>query len=382
MHLSTLNAACYNQRTMLHTDYSASYSTWRVIGHEWAVAYLQRAITASNTQASDNQRGLRNAYLFLGPQQVGKSTLVRAFAKALLCERTDLDGQACGECVSCRMLDGSGHPDLRIFAPTDKDEAIDRVNGSLKVEHADELIHDASLRPNMGRYKVFLIQEAQLANAAFLNKILKTVEEPPDRTIICITATDRSQVLLTIVSRCEVMELRPIAAETIRQALIADYDADLERAELLARLARGRFGWAVRQLEDKNSDQLRLEQISQLHQLVVGSRVDRLRFSEQTSAQRNSERLFGMLEMWAIWWRDVLLVQNDCADAISNLDQLQAVERYASQMESTSVRHHLDTLKRIEQYLHHTVNTRLALDALLLDMPRPASTGARATIQA
>ena len=367
---------------MLTMEYSASDTTWRVIGHEWAVAYLQRAIAASSKQATDNRRGLRNAYLFLGPQQVGKSTLVREFAKALLCEHVDGSGQACGECTSCRLMNSGGHPDLRVYSPIDKDDTVDRINGSLKVEQADELIHEASLRPNMGRYKVFLIQDAHLANAAYLNKILKTVEEPPDQTIICITATDRSEVLPTIVSRCEVMELRQLPAETIRRALVNKYAVNAEEAELLARLARGRFGWAVRQLEDKSDGEQRLEQIRQLHQLVAGSRVDRLLFSEETSAQRNNERLFSMLELWAVWWRDVLLVQNGCEDAISNLDQLQAVERYASELAPESVRRHLETLKRIERYLHHTVNTRLALDTLLLDMPRPASAGTRSTMGA
>ena len=110
--------------------------------------------------------------------------------------------------------------------------------------------------------------------------------------------------------------------------------------------------------------------LGELQHLVEANRVERLRFAEQTAAQRDNSNLFGMLELWVTWWRDVLLTQHGCVDAIGNLDQQQILERYAQTLPATAVQRHLETLKRVEQYLHHTVNTRLALDALLLDMPR------------
>lgn len=357
---------------MLKTSTHESQPTWPIVGHEWAVDYLTRVMKMNGMNPADSDRGTRNAYLFLGPSQVGKSTLVRAFAQALLCEAVDDRDRPCGECRSCRYFRGGGHPDLRIYPPLDKDEEVDRANGSLRVMQAEEIIHEAALRPTMGRYKIFLIQDAHQARVEFSNKLLKTLEEPPLHVILCLTATDRSELLPTIVSRCEVMELRPVASATIRQALVVERHVDPEEAELLARLSGGRYGWAIRQLEDTSYGEQRLEALDQLHRLVAGTRIDRLKFSEEIAAKRNNERLFSMLELWAIWWRDVLLAQNGCADAVNNLDQLAILERYATQLTTTAVQMHLQTLKKVERYLHHTVNTRLAMDTLLLDMPRQA----------
>lgn len=339
--------------------------------------YLQRVVGADRAgrdtewaQVSSRTR-LRHAYLFVGPPQVGKSTVVRAFAKALLC--TGEGPQPCGKCRSCRLMEKGAHSDFRLFSPTDSDGLVDRANGELRVEASAEVIHDAALRPVEGRYKIFHIQDAHMARREFSNKILKTLEEPPGHVVICVTATDRSLLLPTIVSRCEVIDLRPIPVAVAKEALAEGWNVEGDRAELLARLCGGRLGWAVRQLEETGGADKRLERLAELRTLVDANRVERLRFSEQTAADRNNRNLFDMLELWVTWWRDVLLTQHGCADAIRNLDQQTYVEDYAGVLSQSDVQRHLETLQRVERYLHHTVNTRLAMDALLLDMPRRAA---------
>ena len=93
----------------------------------------------------------------------------------------------------------------------------------LRVEQAVELVHEATLRPVEGRYKVFVIQDTHTANDGFANKLLKTLEEPPEYVVFVLTALDRNSVLPTIASRCQVMELRPLAARTVREALMAQW---------------------------------------------------------------------------------------------------------------------------------------------------------------
>src|SRR5688572_31588769 len=92
----------------------------------------------------------------------------------------------------------SNHPDLRIVQPLDKDGAVDRADGTLRTEQAAEIIHEAALRPMEGRYKVFLIQDFHNANPTFANKLLKTLEEPPDHVLLLLTARDRESILPTI----------------------------------------------------------------------------------------------------------------------------------------------------------------------------------------
>jgi len=334
---------------------------WPVYGHTWAVNYLQRTLQST-------AGGLRHAYLYIGPQQVGKSTLARAFVQALFCEKSST--QPCGDCRSCRLLQHGNHPDFRVIQPMSKEGTVDRAGGTLKVEQAADIIHDAALRPMEARYKVFFIQDFHQANPAFANKLLKTLEEPPDHVVLILSARDRESILPTIVSRCQVIELRPLTVAEVENALVQRWNAPAEQAVLLARLAKGCLGWAVQQLADREGASRRQEQLAQLRQLVQADRVERLHFVEQMATDRNNEHLFAMLELWSTWWRDVLLAQVGCPEACCNVDQQEEIARQAAGLESTTVREYLHTLRRIEGYLRHTVNTRLALDVLLLRLPQ------------
>lgn len=345
-----------------------------IVGHEWAARFLHR-LTQPAAQASTSiveagvdkmQAGLRHAYLFLGPAHIGKSTLAQRFAQAILCK--DAESRPCGDCRSCGLMARGIHPDFRLVQPTDKDGAIDRVDGLLRVEAANEIVREAALHPVEAAYKVFMIQDAHRANAGFANKLLKTLEEPPPHVILCLTALDRTQLLPTIVSRCQALELRPTPREAIYQALIDQHGVEPARADLLSRLANGRMGWAIAQLAADVED-TRLAQLETLWRLSAAGSVERLAWAEKMASNRNSPQLFGLLELWVNWWRDVLLFQAGCADACNNVDQQARIAAYAQAVDQTEIREYLGTLQRIEGYLHHTVNTRLALDVLALQMP-------------
>jgi DNA polymerase-3 subunit delta' len=267
-------------------------------------------------------------------------------------------------------MERTGHPDFRMVQPTDRNGNIDRSAGLLRVEQATEVIHEAMLHPLEGRYKFFLIQDMQQANDSFSNKLLKTLEEPPAHVVLCLTAHDRSGLLPTIVSRCQVIELRPLDPGVIEQALIDRWQASGEQAALWARLSNGRLGWAVEQLYSDEKGKERRQQIAELRQLVQSSRVERLKFSQKLSTNRDNDRLFSLLALWISWWRDIFLVQTGCVDSCSNIDYQQALWEDAASLDPEAVRHYLHTLGRIEGYLHHTVNTGLALDVLLLQLPR------------
>ncbi len=345
---------------MLETIADLQSTGWPVYGHTWAVHFLQRTL---QTAAG----GLRHAYLLLGSPQVGKSTFARAFAQALLC--TDPAKRPCGVCRACQLMQHGNHPDLRIVQPLNKDGLVDRADGTLRVEQAAEIIHEAALRPMESRYKVFFVQDFHNAHPTFANKLLKTLEEPPDSVILILTALDRESVLPTIVSRCQVLELRPLSLPEVENALVQKWNTPVEQATLLARLANGRLGWAVQQFADREGASRRQGQLTQLKELVQANRIDRLNFAEQMATGRNNEQLFALLELWTTWWRDVLLTQVGCPEACCNVDYQEEIARQAAGLEPDVVRNYLHTLQRIEGYLHHTVNTRLALDVLLLRLP-------------
>jgi DNA polymerase-3 subunit delta' len=268
-------------------------------------------------------------------------------------------------------MEKNGHPDFRFVQPSDRNGDVDRLNGVLRVEQAAEIIHESVLHPIEGRYKFFLIQDAHQANDSFSNKLLKTLEEPPAHVVLCLTAHDRSGLLPTIISRCQVLDLRPIDSHRIEQALVERWQAPAEEAALWARLSAGRLGWAVRQLQAREQGEERRHRLQELRQLAQSNRVERLLFAQKLATNRNNELLFPLLALWVSWWRDILLVQSGCAYSCSNIDYSEILGEDARRFDPEEVRQFLYTLGRIEGYLHHTVNTALALDTLLLQLPYP-----------
>lgn len=359
----------------MQTDWTSSLAPgqWPVFGHSWAIQLLARTAAPSAGGATAGARtGPSHAYLLLGAPQIGKSTLARAFARALLC--TGEGPRPCHRCRHCQLIARNAHPDLQLFQPKKKlpnkdEEVVDRIDGSILRPQADILVHEAALRPLEGRYRILLIQDAHRANEVFQNKVLKTLEEPPPNTLLLLTALDRGSLLPTIVSRCQVLDLRPLDTATVEDALRRGWQVNQEQAALYARLCNGRLGWAVDQLADPENNRQRLDQLHQLWELLAADRVRRLAFAESLAANRDSRQLFGLLELWTAWWRDVLLVQAGSAEACSNVDQADELHRQAQALASEPVRQLIHTLQKIERYLHHTVNTRLALDVLVLQLP-------------
>lgn len=372
--------AMNDMQTSVTIDVASSTGEgWPVYGHEWVVRLLQRAMkpvaqAAGQAKFDDGATSrLRHAYLLTGSQQVGKSTLAHAFAQSLLCTRADdgMTSSPCGECRACQLMVHGNHPDFRLIQPLDSDGNADRQNGTLRVEQAAQIIREVATSPMEGRYKFFLIQDFQRAHPSFANKLLKTLEEPPKHAVLCLTASDRNSLLPTIVSRCQVFDLHPVDTKAVAQALKEQWAVDEAEAELLARLSNGRLGWAVRQHEEPKGLARREEALGTLWQLVEADRIDRLAFATSLSSNRNNQQLFGMLELWSTWWRDIMLAQSGALDSCSNVDQLDEIQRQAHILAPRAVRQYLDTLNRTDGYLHHTVNIRLALDVLLLEMPQP-----------
>ena len=373
IHRDDLSAIChYVTITLAMTDTKRSELTeksWPIYGHQWAVQFLQQAVANAGQNGDANASTLRHAYLLTGPRHIGKTTLGGILAQSLLCE--EQEDSPCGKCRACRLIAHGNHPDFRLLQPLDKNGQVDRIDGMLRVEQATDLIREVTLRPLEGRYRIFLIQDAHTANDSFANKMLKTLEEPPDHVILCLTAEDRSLLLPTIVSRCQVLALRPLNPTIVRNALIERWKAPEEQADLLARISNGRLGWAVAELDDQEFLGNRRQALEQLWALVRADRVDRLAFAEQLATDRDNRRIFGLFEQWTVWWRDVLLVQSGCVESCNNIDQLEELTSEAQTIPTSTVRQYLQTLQELEAYLHHTVNVRLALDVLLLKLPRP-----------
>jgi DNA polymerase-3 subunit delta' len=319
---------------------------WPVIGHEWAVDQLDRALRHGR---------MRHAYLFTGPAQIGKMTLARAFAAALNCTG---DQPPCGHCRACTLIAKDAHPDVTI---------VESDGGTLKIDQIRALQQMLALRPYEARYRVAILRRFHEARPTAQDALLKTLEEPSPNTVLILTANAADGLLPTIISRCQPLHLRPLPVETVRAALEQGWDAPPETAQTLAQISGGRIGWAIRALHNPDELDQRSATLDLLETLLSGNRRARFALIDRLSLDKPA--LIDMLDVWQGYWRDTLLIASGSRAPVTNYDHLDAITQLAQQIGTDTAQQALEATRRTLSYLDKNTNTRLALEVLTLDYP-------------
>ena len=181
-------------------EYIVSARKYRPMSFDSVVGQTALTTTLRNAVRSGK---LAHAYLFCGPRGVGKTTCARIFAKAINCLSPTSDGEACGECESCRAF--AEQRSYNIFE-------LDAASNN-SVEHIKSLMEQTRIPPQVGRYKVFIIDEVHMLSQAAFNAFLKTLEEPPAHVIFILATTEKHKILPTILSRCQIYDFERMTVE-------------------------------------------------------------------------------------------------------------------------------------------------------------------------
>ena len=331
---------------------------WQTLGQDRAVAALQRGLA---------QGRRAHAYLLVGPPQVGKGTLALELAQALNCEGPE---PPCQECSPCRRIAAGIHADVQVVGVEVGDGGAHK---DIRIQQIRDIERAVSLRPFEGRCRVIIIDPADAMNEEAQNAFLKTLEEPPPDVVFDLS-TSRPQALRpTIRSRCQRLDLSPLPVPQLEEALRQRWAVAPRQAQLLARLSRGRLGWAIAAHQDEEMMRVRHEALMDIRALPERTIQERFAYASEVAGRFSRDRatVLAVLDLWREWWRDILLLSSGCQDAITNLDLWDILRAEASRYDPAQVVAFLRSLAASKRHLEENVNPRLALEVLMLALPAP-----------
>jgi DNA polymerase-3 subunit delta' len=336
---------------------------WQVYGQTRTVCLLENSLKNGN---------LAHAYLLAGPAHVGKMTLALNLAQALNC---DADERPCLECASCQKIAAASHADVQIIGLSKNEDSSEKK--LIGVEQIEDIQHAASLPPYEGHHKVFIIDGAELLSIESANRLLKTLEEPNENVTFLLLTVNERLLPTTVVSRCQRLELTPLSIGEAGEALEKNFGIEAGRARLLAGLAHGCLGWAISAAGDETVIRQRNDELNNLIDAVKGDSERRFDYAARLATRFGQSRgdVYDALDLWLDYWRDLMLVKLGCHDMVTNIDRQAELIEKAAGYRLGQIKSFIERIQSAALHLKQNVNARLALEVLMLDIPRKEGGG-------
>jgi len=286
-----------------------------------------------------------NAYLFIGPEAIGKSLVAKELAKILNCQNKKFD--SCSTCNSCQRIDSYRHPDVHWI---EKD-----TSGFIKIGDIRELGNDIYLRPYEARKKVYIIQEAERMTEEASNALLKTLEEPPLDSILILITSQANRIFPTVVSRCQRIYFSSFSNKVLEEILIEEYGLNKSKSHFLASLSSGRLGKAL-----KFKDLDILKERNRIINSFVYSRDSNKFYTDFKFGSK--EEIEETLEVLINWFRDILLVKVgfDSTNLI-NSDRIKDLNNLKMEYSFDELFEIVESLIEINKLLQVNINIKIAL---------------------
>ncbi|MCK4502328.1 MAG: DNA polymerase III subunit delta' [Desulfuromonadales bacterium] len=313
-----------------------------ITGHKQQKNILLRTIKSNR---------IAHAYLFTGPDGIGKKMVAVAFAKILLCQNHN----GCNNCPSCIKITNGNHPDVHL---------LDTEGAAIKIEKVRALQRELSLHPLEGKYKIYIINGADKFTTNAANALLKTLEEPQAGTILVLLSSQPETLLSTIRSRCQQLPFSTLPKQQMAAILKQKLELSDTDATVLAALSEGSFKKALGSNRELFLEK-RLKLIQSLSALSAGSTIPTFTFADELNAEEES--ITDILDIFQTFYRDILLLKhNQPENMLVNIDLFETLQR---QNKSTTTARLLTKLKALESarfYMQRNVNRKLVLEVMLM----------------
>jgi DNA polymerase-3 subunit delta' len=321
-----------------------------LVGNERIKKLLRRAVAENR---------ISQGLIFAGPAGVGKHQFAMALAQLLNCAQP-IDGDACGNCGQCLRIAAREHVDVQTVSPDGQ---------FIKIGQMREMSGEAQFRPYEGRRRVFIIDDAHRLREEAANSILKTLEEPPESTVLILVTSKPYRLLETIRSRCQMLSFAPLSARELESHLAANYPRPAEETRLLARLARGSIGRALEidlgEYRDKR--QVMVELIESA--AVSRDAVRLLAAAEYLSRKLEREEMERHLDALTVLLFDLFhLKLGRPKDSITNADITDHLGRIAEAASLDLIIRWAEKIEEFLQAMSRNINRHIALEAMLLSL--------------
>ena len=319
-----------------------------IVGQEQLREHLENAVRMNKVS---------HAYIINGERNAGKEFIARTFAMALQCEDRQ-DVEPCQECHSCKQAQSGNHPDI-IFVTHEKP-------GTIGVDDIRKQINgDVAIKPYSGPKKIYIVREGEKMTVQAQNALLKTLEEPPEYAVILILTDNVNALLPTILSRCVVLNMKPVKDARIKEYLMENMEIPDYKANICVAFARGNVGKARLLANSEEFDKVKEEALTLLKY------IGEMELHEIGAAIRKiNEYKFDVndyMDILSIWYRDVLLFK--ATHDVNNLifrEEIQSIRKVADKSTYEGIERIIDALQKSKQRLNANVNFDLTMELLLL----------------
>jgi len=332
----------------------------KVLGQEGAKKFFQSVLKEDK---------LSHAYILTGPAGVGKFLFARELAAVLLCEKQS----GCGQCRNCLRVTHGNHPSIRLFETP-------KGKKNIGIDMVRDLEHEIRLKPFEGKYKIFIINDTETLSEEAANALLKTLEEPPDYSLLLLVAAQTGSLPTTVLSRCQIVRFQPLPEKIVGEILAKHQKLSAAELKILVTLAGGSPGQALRLYEKGFT-----EQRHQLIQGLLSTRLNGRSGGQEKSgmiddiihfakrAKENEEIRADVAQQFKIislFLRDLLLMKSGitAAERLFNADKRDLLQKAKSVFPVDRLNRALEQLLQAEQYLHQNLNIRLVVANTVLNL--------------